>query len=82
MARVKLAGRTLHLPRSRLARLILGCLLIILGLFGFLPILGFWMVPVGLVVLSVDLHWVRRWRRRSEVAILRWWRARRRRDRD
>jgi hypothetical protein len=35
------------------------------------------MVPAGLVVLSVDSHRVRRFRRRNEVRTLRWWRARR-----
>jgi hypothetical protein len=72
MARVKLAGRTWRLPRSRLARTLLGFLLIVLGVLGFLPVLGFWMIPLGVVVLSVDSHWARRLRRRSEVAWRRW----------
>lgn len=29
-----------------------GILLIVAGLFGFLPVLGFWMVPLGLLVLA------------------------------
>ena len=37
------------------------------GLFGFLPVLGFWMIPVGLLILSVDMPRVRRWRRRFAV---------------
>lgn len=32
----------------------IGILLVVCGLFGFLPILGFWMIPLGLIVLSVD----------------------------
>ncbi|MCL7998067.1 hypothetical protein M8994_07415 [Brucella sp. 21LCYQ03] len=55
----------------------LGCALVLGGALGFLPILGFWMLPIGLVVLSNDSHRVRRWRRRSEVHILRKWRKRR-----
>lgn len=29
------------------------------GVFGFLPILGFWMTPLGLVVLAVDVPFMR-----------------------
>ena len=39
-------------------------------------ILGFWMLPLGLLVLSYDLPMVRRWRRRLEVRWLRRWRRR------
>ena len=41
----------------------LGVILVIGGLLGFLPILGFWMLPLGLIVLSIDFALVRRWRR-------------------
>jgi len=74
---IRLGNRTINLPRSRLVRIALGTLLVIGGLLGFLPILGFWMIPLGLAVLSVDIAAVRRLRRRSEVAILRWWNRRR-----
>lgn len=57
-------------------RVALGTALVIMGIFGWLPILGFWMIPLGLVVLSVDFHFVRRFRRRLEV-----WSGRRRRAR-
>ena len=64
-----------------LARLPLGILLIIGGIFGILPVLGFWMIPLGLLILAVDLPMLRSpvsafsiWgRRRSEVW---WWRLR------
>lgn len=65
------------MPRSRVGRIVIGVLLIICGLLGFLPVLGFWMVPLGLLVLSQDLPLVRRQRRRLSV----WW-ARRRRARE
>jgi hypothetical protein len=55
------------LPANRYARLGLGLLLIAGGILGFLPILGFWMIPLGLLVLSFDLPQVRRWRRRFVV---------------
>ncbi|MFP6706736.1 MAG: hypothetical protein VCE75_12040 [Alphaproteobacteria bacterium] len=57
-------------------RLAIGVLLILGGMLGFLPILGFWMFPLGLLVLSYDLPFVRRWRRRLEVHWLRRWRRR------
>ena len=64
---VRVGGYKLPLPRSRLLRIVLGVLLIVFGLLGFLPVLGFWMVPFGLLILSVDLPRVRRWRRRFAV---------------
>ena len=69
----RLRDRVVRLPRW--ARLVTGSLLIVCGLLGFLPVLGFWMVPLGLVVLSVDVAIARRLRRRLEV----WWERRRRR---
>jgi hypothetical protein len=71
--KVKIAGRHFHLPGSRWMRVILGILLVIGGLLGFLPILGFWMIPVGLLILSIDIPFVRRGRRRLSV----WWGRRR-----
>ena len=64
---VKIGSYTLPLPRSRLLRIAIGVLLMIGGLFSFLPILGFWMIPLGLLVLSIDIPRVRRWRRRFAV---------------
>ncbi|MDZ5696821.1 hypothetical protein [Chelativorans sp. M5D2P16] len=69
---VKVAGRRIPVPRSRIARLGIGGALAVLGIFGFLPVLGFWMVPVGLLILSYDVAAVRRFRRRIEV----WWHRR------
>ena len=47
-------------------RLVLGILLIIGGIFGFLPVLGFWMIPLGIAVAAMDIRplW-RRWQERS-----------------
>jgi hypothetical protein len=55
-------------------RISIGILLVVLGILGFLPVLGFWMIPLGLYVLSVDFAAVRRLRRRLEL----WWSRRRR----
>ncbi len=57
-------------------RIAIGVLLIFFGIFGFLPVLGFWMVPLGLLVLSHDFAWPRRQRRRLAV----WWERRQRRN--
>ena len=67
--KIRLFDRHWHLPESKPVRLGIGILLVAGGLVGFLPILGFWMVPLGLFVLSVDLPIVRRWRRQLTV----WW---------
>jgi hypothetical protein len=71
--KVKIAGRHFHLPGSRWLRMALGIALVLGGFLGFLPILGFWMIPLGLLVLSVDVPAVRRGRRRLAV----WWGRRR-----
>ena len=42
------------------------------GIFAFLPILGVWMLPVGLIVLSDDIPVLRRARRRLLVRFGRW----------
>ena len=70
--RIRLFDRHWHLPKSKPLRIGLGILLVAFGLFGFLPVLGFWMIPLGLLVLSVDLPIVRRWRRQLTV----WWHRR------
>ncbi len=62
------------MPRSRFMRIVLGALLVVFGIFGFLPVLGFWMIPLGLLILSYELAIVRRWRRRAIV----WWHGRKR----
>lgn len=42
-------------------RTLLGLLLVAGGTLGFLPILGFWMIPLGIAVISLDV--VPLWRR-------------------
>ena len=63
----------MRMPQSRPARIVVGVGLIFGGFLGFLPVLGFWMAPLGVLVLSHDLAPVRRWRRRVAV----WWSRRR-----
>ncbi|MCP4936570.1 MAG: hypothetical protein GY927_20820 [bacterium] len=61
--KIRIGSKEFKLPKSQIARMTVGLLLIIGGILGFLPILGFWMIPLGLLVLSHDLPSVRRWRR-------------------
>tara|TARA_R100000656_G_scaffold85773_1_gene62406 strand:- start:49 stop:279 length:231 start_codon:yes stop_codon:yes gene_type:complete len=72
-------GRKFQVPGSAPIRVVVGFLLLVGGVLGFLPVLGFWMIPLGIIILSVDLHSVRRLRRRFEV---RWGRWRQRRSGD
>ena len=51
--------RWLRGPTMRPYRIPVGILLMIGGLFSFLPILGIWMIPLGLVLLSQDLPFLR-----------------------
>ena len=66
---IRLGKYRLPLPGSWILRVFIGVVLILGGCLGFLPVLGFWMIPLGLLVLSIDLAPVRRFRRRVEV----WW---------
>ncbi|MBG50934.1 MAG: hypothetical protein JJ939_11665 [Alphaproteobacteria bacterium] len=79
MSFVRVNGRKFQVPGSAPIRVVVGFLLLVGGVLGFLPVLGFWMIPLGIIILSVDLHSVRRLRRRFEV---RWGRWRQRRSGD
>ena len=72
MASIKFGRHRVGLPGRRLHRRILGGALVAGGLVGFLPIVGFWMVPAGLVVLSVDSAPIRRFRRKYTVGVGTW----------
>ena len=50
-------------------RLIVGLVLIAGGILGFLPILGFWMIPLGLSIAALDI-----------MPIWRWWTGRKKAD--
>jgi Putative transmembrane protein (PGPGW) len=65
--RIEMFGRGFNLPQGRWQRIALGVALVLGGIVGFLPILGFWMIPLGLFVLSLELASVRRLRRRLIV---------------
>jgi len=52
--------RWLHSPKSRLYRIPLGLLLIACGVVGFLPIIGYEFIPLGLLVLAQDIPFMRK----------------------
>jgi hypothetical protein len=59
-------------PRVRPYRIPVGVALTVGGVAGFLPILGFWMVPLGLAVLAQDVPPMRRPTARLVAAVNRW----------
>jgi hypothetical protein len=69
---VNFLGRRIPMPQSVFLRVPLGIALVFGGLLGFLPVLGFWMIPLGLLVLSIDFPPVRRFRRNATVKLVRW----------
>jgi hypothetical protein len=70
--RISIAGYKIKLPGHPWLRIGLGMVLIGFGLLGFLPVVGFWMIPVGIAILSVDLSRVRRFRRSVTVKFGYW----------
>ena len=68
----------LRRPSASWIRLPLGILLVLGGLLGFLPVLGVWMLPLGLLLLALDVAPLRRPTARMVVAgELLWGRLRR-----
>jgi len=53
-----------HVPPG--LRLLLGLILMGLGVLGFLPVLGFWMVPLGIAVAALDIAPILRWLRQRK----------------
>jgi len=71
----------LRQPSSRYARIPLALLLILGGIFSFLPVLGIWMLPLGLLLFAQDvpplqkpmaqgLGWIeRKWLERQRIKL-------------
>lgn len=76
MAQVRVGKMRVKLPRSKNGRRALGGALVAGSALSILPVFGLWMLPAGLLVLSVDSPRVRRFRRVNEVKVVRWWRSR------
>ncbi|WP_350015737.1 hypothetical protein ABNK63_11825 [Rhodanobacter sp. IGA1.0] len=65
--------RWLREPSSRWIRVPAGILLIVGGIFSILPLLGLWMLPLGLLLLAQDLPFLRRPTRRALLWMERRW---------
>jgi hypothetical protein len=50
----------LRKPSSRLVRIPLAILLVVGGFFSFLPVLGLWMLPLGLLLFAQDLPFLQK----------------------
>lgn len=74
---VQRAVAWLRRPRARWLRIPLAVALILGGLVGFLPILGFRIVPLGVLLLAQDVPILRRPVLRTLAAVQRWWDRRR-----
>ena len=62
---------SVHLLLGRPWWRLVGLALVVGGMLGFLPVLGFWMIPLGLVIMFFEVPWVReRWRQARA-----WWKA-------
>lgn len=68
-------------PSASLLRLPLAVLFIIGGIFSFLPVLGVWMLPLGILLIAVDVPLVRRWVVKTWPWMESRWRLRSRRKR-
>jgi hypothetical protein len=79
--------RRLRHPDARWIRIPVGLLAVIGGIFSFLPVLGIWMLPLGLLLLAYDIPFLRKpvgrftiwaaWRwGRLRRALTRWWNGR------
>jgi hypothetical protein len=58
--RLQRSVRWLRRPSSRLVRIPAGLLLMVGGVFSILPVLGLWMLPLGLLLLAEDIPPLRR----------------------
>lgn len=68
-------------PATRIGRLLAGSVLIGCGAFGFLPVLGYWMIPLGLLLIAQDVPGLRRPVAGMMLRLERRWRRWRRRRR-
>ncbi len=64
--------RWIQRPRMMLVRIPLGLVLILGGIFSFLPILGLWMLPLGLAILAIDVPFLKRPVGNTLVRLQRW----------
>ncbi len=54
------ALRSLRHPDARLIRIPIALLCVVGGIFSFLPVLGIWMLPLGLMLIAQDVPFLRK----------------------
>jgi hypothetical protein len=54
-------------PKRRVIRVIAGGLFVLGGIFSILPILGIWMLPLGLALLAEDFPGIKPWLERTAL---------------
>ena len=71
----------LRRPSSRIVRILVSALLILGGVFSFLPVVGVWMLPLGLIIISQDLPFLQtpllrafQWIEMTWERLRQWWR--------
>ncbi len=76
----------LRTRRARWVRVPIGLLCIVGGVFSFLPVLGVWMLPLGLLLLAIDIPLLKApmnrfmiWAERKVQVWRRWWQGPRKR---
>jgi hypothetical protein len=78
MPRIRRVLDRLTAPHLIAVRLPVAILLILGGVFWFLPVLGLWMLPIGLLLLAVDLPVLRPRVSTWMILVRRWLRGKRR----
>ncbi|AOO84600.1 hypothetical protein BHK69_18585 [Bosea vaviloviae] len=71
--RVASAMRWLRHPSSRWVRIPAGIFLVIGGIFSILPLLGLWMLPLGLMLIAADIPFLRKPMARFAIASVNLW---------
>jgi hypothetical protein len=69
LRKITFLGRKIPVPKSLIVRVLLGVVFVFGGLLSFLPVFGIWMLPLGLLILSIDIPIARRIKRRVDVAL-------------
>lgn len=72
MSKIRILGYRIGVPGHPVPRIALGAGMVVGGFLSFLPVLGVWMVPVGLAILAIDFPPVRRFQRRMTVRFGTW----------
>lgn len=75
---IRVALHVLRHPWALVIRVPLGILFVIGGLLSILPVLGLWMLPLGVLLLAIDLPFLQGPTGGSIVRFRRWWENRRR----